>query len=163
MSQLPPEKEPAMQFQKGQSGNPAGRPRGARNKQAIAAEKLFADDAEELAKVASDLAKAGDIAALRLCLDRICAPHRHRPVPFEMPALGVAADAVGAMGTLMEGIAGGELSAPEAAGLAKVIQGFTQALNTADLDKRIAELEKMKRAGNAGLRRSVRVLAPPFL
>jgi hypothetical protein len=29
------------------------------------------------------------------------------------------------MGTLMEGIAGGELSAPEAAGLAKVIQGFT--------------------------------------
>jgi hypothetical protein len=89
-----------MQFQKGQSGNPAGRPRGARNKQSIAAEKLFAD-AEELAKVAIDLAKAGDIAALRLCLDRICAPHRHRPVPFEMPSLGVAADAVGAMGTLM--------------------------------------------------------------
>ena len=72
--------------------------------------------------------------------DRICAPHRHRPVPFEMPALG--ADAVGAMGILMEGIAGGELSAPEAAGLTKVIQGFTQALNTADLDKRIAELER---------------------
>jgi len=131
-----------MQFQKGQSGNPAGRPRGARNRQTIAAEKLFADDAEVLARVAIDLAKAGDIAALRLCLDRICAPHRHRPVALEMPALGVAADAVGAMGTLMEGIAGGELSAPEAAGFAKVIQGFTQALTTADLDKRIAELER---------------------
>ena len=38
--------------------------------------------------------------------------------------------------------AGGDLSAPEAAGLTKVIQGFTQALNTADLDKRIAELER---------------------
>jgi hypothetical protein len=136
------ERKPGMQFQKGQSGNPAGRPRGARNKQTIAAEKLFADDAEVLARVAIDLAKAGDIAALRLCLDRVCAPHRHRPVAFEMPALGVAADAVGAMGTLMEGIAGGELSAPEAAGLAKVIQGFTQALTTADLDKRIAELER---------------------
>ena len=131
-----------MQFQKGQSGNPAGRPRGARNKQTIAAEKLFAEDAEVLARVAIDLAKAGDIAALRLCLDRICAPHRNRPVPFDMPQLSVAADAVGAMSTLMEGIAGGELSAPEAAGLAKVIQGFTQTLNTADLDKRIAELER---------------------
>jgi hypothetical protein len=131
-----------MQFQKGQSGNPAGRPRGARNKQTIAAEKLFAEDAEVLARVAIDLAKAGDIAALRLCLDRICAPHRNRPVPFDMPQLSVAADAVGAMSTLIEGIAGGELSAPEAAGLAKVIQGFTQTLNTADLDKRIAELER---------------------
>jgi hypothetical protein len=46
------------------------------------------------------------------------------------------------MSTIMEGIAGGELSAPEAAGLARVIQGFTQAFNTADLDKRIAELER---------------------
>ena len=91
-----------MQFQKGQSGNPAGRPRGARNRQTIAAEKLFADDAEVLARVAIDLAKAGDMAALRLCLDRICAPHRHRPTPFDLPQLGVAADAVGAMSMLME-------------------------------------------------------------
>ena len=130
-----------MLFQKGQSGNPAGRRRGSRNKQTIAAEKLFEEDAEELVKSAIDLAKAGDIAALRLCLDRICAPQRHRPVPFDMPQLGRAADAVGAMSTLVEGIAAGELSAPEAAELAKVIQGFTQALATADLDKRVANLE----------------------
>jgi len=37
------------------------------------------------------------------------------------------------LNTLMEGIAAGELSAPEAAGLAKAIQGFTQALDTAEL------------------------------
>ena len=131
-----------MQFQKGQSGNPAGRPRGARNKHTIVAEKLFAEDAEALIKVAIDLAKAGDIAALRLCLDRICAPHRHRPIPFHLPQLGVAADAVGAMSTLMEGIAEGEVSASEAAGLAKVIQGFTQVLTTFDLDKRTLDLER---------------------
>ena len=131
-----------MQFQKGQSGNPAGRPRGSRNKHTIAAEKLLAEDAEVLARVAIDLAKAGDIAALRLCLDRVCAPHRHRPMAFDMPALGVAADAVGAMRNLMEGLAEGEVSAPEAAGLAKVIEGFTKALTTFDLDKRLVDLER---------------------
>jgi hypothetical protein len=59
-----------------------------------------------------------------------------------MPPLGVAADAVGAMGTLMEGIADGDLSAPEAAALAKVIQSFTKALDTFDLDKRTIDLER---------------------
>ena len=135
-----------MLFQKGQSGNPAGRRPGSRNKQTIAAEKLFAEDSEELIRVAIKLAKEGDIAALRLCLDRICAPQRHRPVSFDLPQLAMAADAVGAMSALVEGIAAGELSAPEAAGLAKVIQGFAQALTTADHDKRIASVERrMKR------------------
>jgi hypothetical protein len=130
-----------MLFQKGQSGNPAGRKRGSRNKYSIATEKLFEQDAEELVKIAIELAKKGDIAALRLCLDRILAPQRHRPVPFDLPQLARAADAVGAMSTLVEGIAAGDLSAPEAAELAKVIQGYTQALTTADHDKRIANLE----------------------
>jgi hypothetical protein len=54
---------------------------------------------------------------------------------------------------------GGRAGAP----VARIFQGFTPALNTADLDIRIAELgtqnEKMKRAWNAGLRRARRVTA----
>jgi hypothetical protein len=131
-----------MQFQKGQSGNPLGRPPGTRNKRTIAAEKLFDEDAEALTRIAIDLAKEGDIAALRLCMDRICAPNRHRPVAFDLPQLAIAADAVGAMATIVQAVAGGELSPPEAAELAKVVQGFAQALTTNDIDKRITNLEQ---------------------
>ena len=101
-----------MTFQKGQSGNPNGRPPGTRNKRTIAAEKLFDEDAEALTRIAIDLAKEGDMAALRLCMDRVCPPTRHRPVSFELPQLAVAQDAVGAMGTIVQAIADGELSPP---------------------------------------------------
>jgi len=40
-----------MQFQKGQGGNPRGRPLGFRNRQTIVAEKLFEEEANALTRV----------------------------------------------------------------------------------------------------------------
>src|SRR4030081_3684211 len=101
-----------MQFEKGQSGNTHGRPPASRNKRTIAAEKSFGEDAEALTRMAIDLAKEGNIAALRLSTDRACPPSRDRPVSFALPQLATAADAAGAMGTIVQAIADGELSPP---------------------------------------------------
>src|SRR5262249_55882214 len=60
-----------MQFQKGESGNPAGRPRGARNRTTMLLQKLLEADGEALARKAIDLAKGGDLVALRMCMDRL--------------------------------------------------------------------------------------------
>ena len=42
------------------------------------------------------LAKAGDIAAIRVCLDRITPRRRDRVVPFELPPLHSAASVLSA-------------------------------------------------------------------
>jgi hypothetical protein len=133
--------ETEMQFQKGQSGNPNGRPPGSRNKRTIAAEKLFDENAEKLTETVIDLAKDKNIAALRICMDRVCPPSKDRPTPFELPQIGAAADGVTAMARLVQAVADGDLSATEAAELAKMVQSYSQTVKNAGLEQRVANLE----------------------
>ena len=130
-----------MQFQPGQSGNPAGRPRGSRNRRTIASERLFDDAAETLTAAAIKLAAEGHPVALRLCMERIC-PTKDRPVGFELPGMATAADAVAALGIIVQGIADGDLSPRDAAQLAAVIQVFARTLTTAELERDLRELAK---------------------
>ena len=81
-----------MQFQKGQSGNPDGRPRGSRNKATILLRDLLDGDSEAIARKAIELAKQADIAAIRVCLERLVPPRRSEPIVFELPPLATAAD-----------------------------------------------------------------------
>lgn len=81
-------------FEPGQSGNPAGRPKGSRNKATLAVEVLFDGEAEVITRKAIELAKNGDLAAIRLCLDRIAPPRKDRPVLFALPPLGKPEDTV---------------------------------------------------------------------
>jgi Family of unknown function (DUF5681) len=78
----------ATRFKPGRSGNPAGR-----NRTTLAVEALLDAEAETLTRKAIELAKAGDLAALRVCLDRIAPPRKDRPVLFELPPVSSAADA----------------------------------------------------------------------
>src|SRR5215207_1838520 len=74
-------------WEPGISGNPAGKPKGARNRTTLAMEALLDQDAEAIIKKAIELAKAGDMTAIRLCLDRLCPPRKDRHVTFELPPL----------------------------------------------------------------------------
>src|SRR5438128_11745199 len=59
-----------MTFQKGQSGNPDGRPVGIRDKR-VALRELLVPHADELVAKVVEMALAGDAAALRICIDRL--------------------------------------------------------------------------------------------
>jgi len=61
-----------MPFEKGQSGNPNGRPKGVRDKR-TAARELLEPHIPDLVQKAVDMALQGDTVALRICIDR-CIP-----------------------------------------------------------------------------------------
>ncbi len=71
-------------FKKGQSGNPAGKPIGARHKTTLAVQALLDGEAESLTRKAVELALAGDITALRLCLERIAPARKDYPVVIDI-------------------------------------------------------------------------------
>ncbi len=76
-------------FQKGQSGNPVGPPRGSRNRVTRLMETLLQGEAETLMRVAIGRAMAVDPVALKPCLERMMAPMRGQPSRSTcLPAMG---------------------------------------------------------------------------
>jgi len=130
-----------MPFEKGESGNPAGRPRGSRNRATLLMESLLADDAEAIGRKAIELAKQGDMAAIRLCMDRLAPAPKGEPVAFELPPLEKPADSVAAAAEIVAAVAAGELTPSEAAELAKVIDVYVRAIATKTFDERLTKLE----------------------
>lgn len=129
-------------FRKGVSGNPAGRPRGARNRATMAAEALLDGEAERLTRACITAALGGDITALRLCLERLIPARRDRPVPFALSPMSSAADACVAIGEIVEAVAAGDLTPSEATAMAGLVDVYVRALETRDLEVRVQTLEQ---------------------
>ncbi len=72
---------------KGGKREGAGRPRGSRNKATLALQCLFEDEAELIGRKAVELAKQGDMQAIKLVLERIMPARKDMPVSFEMGRL----------------------------------------------------------------------------
>jgi hypothetical protein len=138
-----------MTFQPGQSGNPNGRPAGSRNKTTLAVEALLEGQATQLTQAAIDKALDGDIAALKLCLDRIAPVRKGRPVPLDLPELTEARSLAEAGVVVGNALAAGELSSEEAAGVMATLDGVKKLYEFSELERRISNLEKAAEERNS--------------
>ncbi len=141
--QMQGERNAEGQFVKGQSGNPAGRIPGVRNRATVLAEQLFDGACGALANKAVAMALEGDAAALRLCIGRIIGPRRYRPTSFALPPLRSAGDLAPAMTAIAEAVAEGVLSTGEASELAQVVDTFIRAIEAGEFEARLQRLESV--------------------
>ena len=129
-------------FQKGKSGNAAGKPVGARNKATMAVLALMATGAEEITKAVINAAKGGDLSAARLVLERLAPPMRERPVSIDLPDTATGEGISQAQQAILEAVGAGELLPGEGQALAGIVEGRRKALETLELERRIAVLEE---------------------
>ena len=126
---------------KGQSGNPAGRRKGSRNKATLMAELYLDGEAEGLVRKAVEMAYAGDALALRLCLERTIASRRERPEPVALPRVRSAADLAPAMGAVAAAVARGLITTGQAAELSAVFATVVRAVELDEFNRRLTAVE----------------------
>lgn len=131
-------------FAKGTSGNPAGRPSGSRNQATLLMETLLDGEAEQLLRKVIELASAGDIHALQICLDRLLPPRKDRPIHLSLLPIEDVQQVSSAMSTVVEAIGEGRITPSEGEILANILGVQNNVLTTGDLERRVEQLEQAR-------------------
>jgi DNA-directed RNA polymerase specialized sigma24 family protein len=82
------------------------------------------------------------MTALRLCLDRVAPARRDRPVSIELPPIDSAADHPPALAAILQSVVDGEITPSEAQALSSVLAEHRKAIETVEIEARIAALEE---------------------
>jgi hypothetical protein len=134
-------------FQKGQSGNPAGKPKGARHKTTLAVQALLDGEAENITRKAIEAAMAGDITAIRLVLERILPARKDSPITLELPAISNSSNVVELMQAVLDAVSNGEITPLEANALAGVVEQWRKTYETLEVKAKLDELKNLIAAG----------------
>ncbi|TDR93062.1 DUF5681 domain-containing protein [Enterovirga rhinocerotis] len=134
-------KQAGGRFQRGQSGNPAGKKPGTRHATTILAEKIMSEDVEGVVKAVVEAAKDGDMTAARIIMDRIAPVRRGAITAVTLPTIESPADLTKATSAILAAVSEGELTPVEAAELGKLVEAHGKAIEITDLHERLSRLE----------------------
>ena len=130
----------------GASGNPAGKPPGARHAALLALDAIGAEAGTDIMAAVVNAAKGGDMRAADILLRRLWPERKGRPVQMDLPAIMAPSDIVAALGAVADAVAAGELSPEEGAAVAGILEAQRRAVETVELEARIAALEQSREA-----------------
>jgi hypothetical protein len=111
-------------------------------------ERLFDGAAEDICRAIIDKARAGDMTAAKLIVERLCPPRKDRPVSFSLSKIKTAAESPALTASLINAVAAGELAPSEAAEVAALIEKHVRVLEAADFEARLKALEERTGIGH---------------
>lgn len=129
-------------FKKGKSGNPRGKPKGARHKASLMAEMLFETEIEAICHNVINQAKEGNIQAAKIILDRLLPPKKDRPIKFNLPMISSAADALEASRLICHAVGNGEITPLEGESLSKIVEIHAKNIDLFNFGMRLEVIEK---------------------
>ena len=123
-------------------GNPGRKP-GSKNRSTLLAAALLEGETEALLRKAIQLARAGNVPMLKFLLSRTMP--RDRLVKLDLPQMVYADDGVEALGCIMRAASQEAITPSEGAALATIVKSYTDAIEIADVVKRVEALESQIR------------------
>ena len=133
-----------MKFKPGQSGNPKGKARGTLHRATRAAMELLEGDLEAITRVCIEKAKAGDLLAVKLILDKLLPNQRERSINLKVPRVKGAQDLPQALEAVMKAVAQGEITPSEGQALTAMLEAYRKGLELTEMEARVAALEKQE-------------------
>jgi hypothetical protein len=135
-----------MTFKPGQSGNPNGKKKGTLHKATLAALELLEGDLSAITQVCIDKAKAGDLLAAKLILDKLLPNRRERSVNLKLPKVKGAQDLPKAFEAVVQTVAVGDLTPGEGQALTAMLEAYRKGIELTDLEARLRALEEKANA-----------------
>jgi hypothetical protein len=127
----------AGRFRRGRSGNPRGRPKGAKSLLAAKLDRMAEREAPVVLEKVLAQAKGGDLDAAKLILSRAWPARKGRPVRLPVPS---EASPMTIITAALQAVVGGRLTPEEAEGLASLVEAAGKAID-AEAIRRIEALD----------------------
>src|SRR5476651_2019171 len=136
------ERDAAGRFVAGQSGNPAGKLPGTRNRKTVLMAALRDGEGEAAARVVIEKALAGDVVTARFVVSLISPRPRSRTIHLEMPE-DDDCNVVAAYNSTLRALCAGEITPDEAVTVSRFLDGRRRVLQAWQLEERLTRFGRI--------------------